>query len=169
MLILACSLAKKKKRNKSLLGTFPLYKTSQHWRVSGEFSTWSALAKAVKQVSAYPTNSSTMETSNSGGIASTTWGAASFFCLFMTTGAGAGLKSATQGRGAFISDSHSCRLLFWSAQKAFKHQSCWTYFDSAPQVLLLCRIWRFVPVPLQERVSRLDILKWIHMDRALWL
>lgn len=27
---------------------------------------------------------------------------------------------------------------------------CWTYFDSAPRVLSLCRIWKFVPVPLQE-------------------
>lgn len=28
--------------------------------------------------------------------------------------------------------------------------SFWTYLDSAPRVLSLCRIWKFVPVPLQE-------------------
>lgn len=44
-----------------------------------------------------------------------------------------------------------------------------TYFDSAPRVLSLCRIWKFVPVPLQESFSRWDILKCIHVDRALWL
>lgn len=105
----------------------------------------------IKQVSTYPTNSSTMETSNSGGTASTTWGAASFFCLLITTGAGEGLNAATQERGAFISDSHSSPSLFWSARPALEQLSCETYCGSAPQVLLLCRIWRSVHVPLQDR------------------
>lgn len=108
------------KQNITGMKSEPLFchKINRTWS-SREFSTRSAPAKAVKQVSAYPTNSSTMETSSSGGMASIAWGAASFFCLLMTTGAGEELNAATQGGQPFISDSHSCWSLFWSAQPAF--------------------------------------------------
>lgn len=70
-------------------------------------------------VDSYPTNSSSRDTSSSGGMLNTDWGRFSFFCLFITTGPGGETTTAaenTEGGHLLIGTN------FKNKQKSSLHQ-----------------------------------------------
>ena len=100
----------------------------------------------------YPTNSSSRDTSSSGGIVNTDWGMLSFFCLFNTTGAGVETITATENTGQF-----ECWTVVWNCSIKNLHGlisflslmmsgfQCWRRWSQSDKVnLLLVDRERFV-------------------------